>query len=195
LAPALSFFPTGRRIRPGPADPSWSAEAVLFDRDGTLVVDVPYNTDPALVALMPGARQAVRRARQAGLRTGVVTNQSGVGTGRITPDQLLAVNRRVEELLGPFDTWAVCTHRPDEGCGCRKPSSGLIESAAAALGVAPQRCAVIGDIGADMKAAQGAGARGVLVPSRSTRRPELAAARAVAPDLLRAVDYVLAGTC
>ena len=82
-------------------------DAVLFDRDGTLVVDVPYNGDPALVEPMPGARAALERLRAAGLRIGVVTNQSGLARGRFTADQLDAVNRRVEELLGPFDDWQI----------------------------------------------------------------------------------------
>jgi HAD superfamily hydrolase (TIGR01662 family) len=185
----------GLLVRPGRADPQWKAEAVLFDRDGTLVLDVPYNTDPERVVLMPGARTAVRRARQAGLRVGVVTNQSGVGTGRITPDQLAAVNARVEDLLGPFDVWEVCPHAPGDSCSCRKPAPGLVQRAAARLGIEPGQCAVIGDIGGDVDAAAAAGARSVLVPTVLTRTDEVARAAVVAPDVLRAVDYVLAGTC
>ncbi len=59
--------------------------AVLFDRDGTLVADVPYNGDPARVEPMPGARAALARLRAAGVATAVVSNQSGVALGRITP--------------------------------------------------------------------------------------------------------------
>ncbi|HET9691283.1 MAG TPA: HAD-IIIA family hydrolase [Acidimicrobiales bacterium] len=185
----------GLLVRPGQADPTWKAEAVLFDRDGTLVVDVPYNGDPTAVALMPGARQAVARARQAGCRVGVVSNQSGIARGLLTRAQVDAVNARVEELLGPFDTWQVCPHGPDDACGCRKPAPGLVLAAAHDLGVTPSACAVIGDIGADVEAARAAGARSVLVPTTTTRRGEVAAALVVAPSLLRAVDFVVAGTC
>jgi histidinol-phosphate phosphatase family protein len=168
-------------------------KAVLFDRDGTLVADVPYNGDPARVVVMPGAREAVERLRAAGVATAVVSNQSGVARGRIRAEQVEAVNRRVEELLGPLGPWMVCLHGPWEGCRCRKPAPGLIEAAAGALGVEAADCVVIGDIGADVEAARAAGARGVLVPTPVTRAEEVAAAPEVATDLLEAVELVLGG--
>jgi histidinol-phosphate phosphatase family protein len=166
-------------------------EAVLFDRDGTLVEDVPYNGDPDRVVPMPGAREALDRLRAAGVRVGVVSNQSGVGRGLITPAAVDAVNRRIEELLGPLGPWFVCPHGPDDGCSCRKPAPGLVTAAAAALGVLPERCAVVGDIGADVDAALACGARPVLVPTAVTRREEVAAAPEVAADLGEAVDLLL----
>src|SRR5207244_2431964 len=114
-------------------------------RDGTLIHDVPYNGDPAKMTPMPGARAALDLARRHGLRLGVVTNQSGVARGRLTPEQVGAVNDRVTELLGPFGSWQVCPHGPGDGCRCRKPAAGMILQAAAELGVAPAECVVIGD--------------------------------------------------
>jgi len=180
---------THRRARPRPAPEL----AVLFDRDGTLVHDVPYNGDPDLVRPVPGALAALTRLRAQGVPVGVVTNQSGIGRGLLTRDQVERVNARVEQLLGPFDTWQFCPHAPDDGCGCRKPRPGLVLSAAAALGVPAERCVVIGDIGADLAAARAAGARAVLVPTGLTRPEEVAAAPAVAPDLLTAVSIALTG--
>ena len=193
----VAFGPLLLLGRAEPVTPATSLPAaVLFDRDGTLVVDVPYNTDPALVEPMPGAVAAVAAVRGAGLPVGVVSNQSGIARGLIGPEQLRAVNARVDELFGPFDTWQVCPHGPDDGCACRKPQPGLVLAAAAALGVAPERVVVIGDIGADVGAAAAAGARGVLVPTPVTRRAEVedAAQRAeVAGTLAEAVALVLGG--
>jgi histidinol-phosphate phosphatase family protein len=166
-------------------------KAVLFDRDGTLVVDVPYNGDPDRVVVAPGAREAVGRLRAAGVATAVVSNQSGVARGLLRVEQVEAVNRRVEELLGPLGPWMVCLHGPGDGCRCRKPGPGLIEAAAGALGVEPGECVVIGDIWADVEAARAAGARAVLVPTGVTRAEEVAAAPEVAADLLAAVELVL----
>jgi histidinol-phosphate phosphatase family protein len=166
-------------------------DAVLFDRDGTLIADVPYNGDPERVVPMPGARAALDRLRAASLRLGVVTNQSGLARGRFTAEQLTAVNRRVEDLLGPFDTWQICPHDDSAGCHCRKPAPGLVLGAAAELGVPAYRCVVVGDIGRDMTAAQAAGAAGVLVPTPVTRAGEVAAAPTVAGDLTAAVDAIL----
>jgi len=175
--------------------PAWRGlpELVLFDRDGTLVHDVPYNGDPDLVRPVDGARESLDRLRAAGVRVGVVSNQSGVGSGRITLEQVEAVNRRVEELLGPFDVWQLCPHDRGEGCTCRKPAPGMVKDACAALGVDPARCLLVGDIGSDVEAAAAAGATGVLVPTGQTRPEEVAAAEHVRADLAAAVDDVLAG--
>ncbi|HEV2778900.1 MAG TPA: HAD-IIIA family hydrolase [Actinophytocola sp.] len=168
-----------------------AVRAVLFDRDGTLVEDVPYNADPALVRAMPGAREALDQLRLHGVRTGVVTNQSGVGRGLLTVARLRAVNARIDELLGRFSTWQVCPHRPDEGCACRKPRPGLVLAACAALDVRPVETVVIGDTGADVDAARAAGARAVLVPNPVTRPDEIDAAPAVADNLVAAVRLAL----
>jgi HAD superfamily hydrolase (TIGR01662 family) len=166
-------------------------DAVLFDRDGTLVVDVPYNGDPEQVRPMPGARAALDRLRAAGLRLGVVSNQSGIARGLLSPAEVERVNARVEELLGPFDTWQVCPHSAGDRCGCRKPAKGLVIAAAAALGTEPAACVVVGDIGADIVAAGAAGAAAILVPTRATLPTEIAAAPAVAGDLGQAADLIL----
>ena len=165
--------------------------AVLFDRDGTLVLDVPYNGDPALVRPVATAASAVRRLRDAGLAVGVVTNQSGIARGLVTPAQVIAVNARVDELLGPFDVWGFCPHAEPDGCRCRKPQPGLVLAACEALGVSPAETAVIGDIGSDLGAAHAAGAVGILVPTPATRAREIALAPIVAGDLSEAVDLVL----
>ena len=167
---------------------------VLFDRDGTLIEDVPFNGDPASVRPMPTAGPALRRLRLAGIPAGVVSNQSGIGRGLLTEDQVRAVNARVERLLGPFAVWLYCPHGPGDGCRCRKPRPGMLLDAAERLGVPPSALAVVGDIGADMAAAAAVGARAVLVPTPVTRRAEVVAAPAVAPTLLAAVALLLEAT-
>src|SRR6266511_1781566 len=171
--------------------PGRLTDAVLFDRDGTLIRDVPYNGDPEAVVPMPGARAALDRLRAAGLRVGVVTNQSGIARGVITPAQVEAVHARMAQLLGRFDDWRVCPHHEAAGCPCRKPAPGMIREAAGALGTVPARCVVVGDIGRDMVAAGAAGALGMLVPTEVTRPEEVAAAPAYAPDLAGATDWIL----
>jgi histidinol-phosphate phosphatase family protein len=165
--------------------------AVLLDRDGTLIVDVPYNGDPARVRPMPGAAEALGRLRRERIATAIVTNQSAVGRGLITTRQLHAVNRRVEQELGPLGPWLICPHDEGDGCGCRKPAAGLMIAAARALGVRPSQCAMIGDTAADMEAARAAGVRGVLVPTPVTRRQEVAMAGEVAGCLSEAVELLL----
>ncbi|MGQ7297054.1 HAD-IIIA family hydrolase [Quadrisphaera sp. KR29] len=192
-APRAAPWPQAQRAEP--------LAAVLFDRDGTLVHDVPYNGDPAQVRLVEGAREAVERVRAAGLRTGLVTNQSGVARGLITRDQADAVTAEAVRQVGGLDVVLTCPHAPEDACACRKPGPGMVLQAARRLGVPPSRVAVVGDIAADVGAAVAAGARGVLVPTPVTRSAEVDAARAaaasggpvlgVAPDLSGALDLLL----
>jgi histidinol-phosphate phosphatase family protein len=152
-------------------------QAVLFDRDETLIEDVPYNGDPERVKPAPHARALLDRLRAAGLQVAVVSNQSGVGRGYITSEQVDAVNRRVEELLGPFAGFFVCPHSPEDACECRKPKPKLILDAAAALGIAPSNCVVVGDKQSDVEAARNAGASAIRIDGPH--------------QLARAVDEVL----
>jgi histidinol-phosphate phosphatase family protein len=168
--------------------------AVLFDRDDTIIEDGPYLNDPAGVVPVPGAAVALNRLREQGLLLGVVTNQSGVASGLISPDQLEDVNAKVNSLLGPFDSWQVCPHASDAGCVCRKPSPGMVHAAAEALGVPTSRCVLIGDTGSDVEAALAADAEAILVPTARTLPQEIESAcrRArVASTLTDAVNLVL----
>jgi D-glycero-D-manno-heptose 1,7-bisphosphate phosphatase len=170
---------------------TWTPRAVLFDRDGTLIRDVPYNGDPALVEAMPTARAAVDVLRSRDVAVGVVTNQSGVARGLLSRGEVDAVNLRVDDLFGAMDVWAVCVHGSEEGCGCRKPAPGLILSALDALGVEPADAVVIGDIGSDVAAAAAAGCRAVLVPTPATLASEVQCSPLVAATVMDAVEHVL----
>lgn len=195
IPPAAVWWWVRALLRPTPPRPpepeSAPLKALLLDRDGTLVVDVPYNGDPAAVHPVPGAREAVEEARAAGLPLAVVTNQSGLARGAFTAEQMAQVHARVDEIFGAFDVWQVCPHGPDDACACRKPAPGSVLAAADRLGVEPGACALIGDIGADVQAAAAAGARGILVPTAATRTAELAAAPVVCRDLGTAVAHLL----
>ncbi len=147
---------------------------MFFDRDETLIEDVPYNGDPTRVVPLPGAREALDALRAAGIPVAVVSNQSGVGRGLIALAQVDAVNARVDELLGPFGGFFVCPHGPGDGCDCRKPHPRLILDAARALGVEPACCVVIGDKESDVQAARNAGAVGVRVDASHTVREAVA---------------------
>ena len=141
IPPAATWHTAARRAGAtgAPARGADVPDLVLFDRDGTLVHDVPYNGDPELVR--PGRRRRARRSTGcvgSGSAVGVVTNQSGVAVGRLTAAQVDAVNARVEELLGPFDTLVLVPARARRTrCTCRKPAPGMVVDACAELGVDP----------------------------------------------------------
>lgn len=158
--------------------------AVLFDRDGTLISDCSEGREA--IVLMPRAREALDHVRSHGVYIGVMTNQP-----RVRLDELQRIHERIERALGPIDGWFACTHDLYDGCECLKPQPGLIFRAARSFGISPQECALIGDIGGDIEAAQAAGAQGVLVPTAVTLRNEIEQSPIVCNDLLQAVEHIV----
>lgn len=142
---------------------------LFLDRDGTLMVDTGYVRDPADVTLLAGVAEGLRAAKEMGFELVVVSNQSGVGRGIITMEQLEAVQRRFEELLGEqgvaLDHVELCLHRPDEGCACRKPLPGMLVSAARLRGIDLRRSVMVGDRPTDVAAGRAAGCATILVGS------------------------------
>lgn len=146
--------------------------AVFLDKDGTLVVDAPFDTDPQRIRFTPQAPQALRRLAQAGFLLIVVTNQPGLATGRLSRQDFAAMQRaleqRVLEQAGvPLDGWFTCPHPPGpEGlprCLCRKPAAGLLRQARTAHGVDFARSWMVGDMLDDVEAGRRAGCRTVLL--------------------------------
>lgn len=169
-------------------------EAVMCDRDGTLIADVPYNGDPALVTALDGVVDGLAELRDRGLPVALITNQSGVAKGLIEREDVDAVNQAMVDLVGRLDAIAVCVHDDDTNCACRKPKPGLILEAAAALGVDPTHCVVVGDSIVDVMAAERVGARAILVTNGSEHHPAGPFESAVVvPTFRHAVDVILDG--
>lgn len=142
-------------------------DTVILDRDGTINVDRHYLADPEGVALLPGALEGLAALQRAGIHLAVVSNQSGVGAGRISPETLAQVNQRLLDILGRggvrLDGIYCCLHRPDEGCSCRKPLPELAWRAARELGLDLTRAVVAGDKAADVGLARALGVPAFLM--------------------------------
>lgn len=173
---------------------------MFFDRDGTLIADEHYLSEPERVRLLPGAAAAVRRVHEAGLAAVVVTNQSGIARGLFTEADYARVRDRVDALLAEagarVDATYHCPHHPDSGppCACRKPGIALFQQAASEHALDLARSAFIGDRLRDVQAAARFGALGVLVPSADTPFGEMQRAESeftVSTTLAAAVDRVL----
>jgi len=139
--------------------------ALLLDRDGTLIVDVGYPRDPALVEPLPGAIEALRELQQT-FALVIISNQSGIGRGLITEAEAKAVHDRVVEVFAAggvrFAGSYYCLHAPEAGCRCRKPAPGLILDAARDLGLELASSVMIGDKPSDLEAGRAAGCCEVL---------------------------------
>lgn len=167
-------------------------QAVFIDRDDTILVDTNYMSDAAAIQLVDGAHPALLRLAEAGLGLVLISNQSGVGRGWIRRDQVQAIEHRMCELLPGvrFDGFEYCFHRPDEGCGCRKPSPEMILRAARRLGLEPARCVMLGDKAKDVQAGAAAGCWTALV-SQDPQQAQACDADLVAADLAAAAAWVL----
>jgi D-glycero-D-manno-heptose 1,7-bisphosphate phosphatase len=135
--------------------------ALFLDRDGTVIEDNGYLGDPGGGRLLPGAAAALRALAQAGWKLIVISNQSGVGRGIIALQQMQAVQNRFLELMAscgvPITGSYLCTHAPDEGCECRKPSAFFLESAAREYSLDLGASWMVGDREADILCGRNAG--------------------------------------
>jgi len=176
-----------------------SRPAVFLDRDGTLIVERDYLADPDGVEFLPGALEALARLRDAGWPYVIVTNQSGIARGRISPEAYGAVATRLQELLEragvpPLATH-YCPHHPDVTgpCACRKPGTAMHREAAARHELDLAHSYYVGDKAADVLPALELGGTGILVRTGYGREQEtdLGPGTQVADDLSGAVDLVL----
>lgn len=137
--------------------------ALFLDRDGTLILDKHYLSDPAGVELIPGVVDGLRRARQLGYELFLFTNQSGIGRGMYTLQDTLRCNARMEELIGLgsplFKDVCIAPEAPDQPQQYRKPSPRFILESIERHGLDRAECWMVGDNLADFQAGQAAGVR------------------------------------
>lgn len=192
-------------IEPRPVDPSLSP-AVFLDRDGTINREMEYLSHPDGLELIPGVGQAVSSLNRAGYKAVVVTNQSGLARGLFSYSDLESIHARLRELLAQegatLDGIYFCPHHPEGSlpdlarvCDCRKPAGGLFVRAARDLKIDLARSVWVGDRQRDFQAAEKFGGRSVLVLTgyglEEARRPLEHPPALVAPDLRRAVEWII----
>lgn len=178
--------------------------AIFLDKDGTLVENVPYNVNPALIELTWHAGQGLQLLRQLGYALFVVTNQPGVARGLFTEAALGPVEHRLAERLAQYgvtlDGFYYCPHSPDGvigryaiPCTCRKPMPGMLLRAAYEHGIALAQSWMIGDILHDVEAGRRAGCRTVLIDNGNETEWKLSSLRTphlTAPDLYAAAQMI-----
>ncbi len=137
--------------------------ALFLDRDGTLIPDVGYLSDPEKVALLPDVVTALTDAKARGYKLVIVSNQSGIARGYFDEATAHRVQARVNDMFEArgvtFDGVYFCVHGPDDGCACRKPSPGMLLDAARDLDIDLSRSIMIGDKPSDIEAGRHAGCR------------------------------------
>ena len=180
-------------------------QAVFLDRDGTLIEHVPYLSDPALVRVLPGVAEALKRLRRAGFALVLVTNQSAIGRGMLTEERLHQIHHELSrQLAASGATIDQIYYCPDAPVGedrtvvensDRKPGPGMLLRAASDLNLELSACWMVGDLISDVLAGFNAGCKSILVQSGQTSTEEAsvyAGQSLIASDLGAAVDLILA---
>jgi D-glycero-D-manno-heptose 1,7-bisphosphate phosphatase len=173
--------------------------AVFLDRDGTVIQERGYLSDPAAIELIPGAAQAIRLINRLGLHTVVVSNQSGVGRGYFPASTVEEIDCRLRLLLEQegalLEGSYFCPHLPDAGCACRKPETGMLQKAAEELQLDLPSSYLVGDKGTDIEAIHRMGGKGILVLTGYGKEEQGDNREAlpdfIAQDLLEAVYWIL----
>jgi D-glycero-D-manno-heptose 1,7-bisphosphate phosphatase len=159
---------------------------VVLDRDGTIIEEVSYLSDPKQIALIPGTGKALRDLSAMGFGLVVITNQSAVGRGYFDEAQLTRIHDRFLEMLRAedisLDGLYFCPHTPQDQCLCRKPRTGLIQRASEDLNFELSRSIVIGDKLSDIEMGCRVGAMTMLV--RTGYGAQVASEHKVAPDYI-----------
>ena len=180
----------------GGSRPGSGNRAVFLDRDGVLIEDTGYPSDPDAISLLPGVSAGLRRLQAAGWRLVVVSNQSGVARGKFDLARLDQIHDRLRALLKDegveLDALYFCPHHPagiapfNVPCHHRKPEAGMLRSASVELGLDLAQCWMIGDKESDVQAAHAAGVRAILLASAADTRAEVTSA-----DLVEAAAVIL----
>ena len=185
-------------------------KVAYLDRDGTINVEKEYLSKPDEVELIPGSASAIRLLNEAGYRVFGVSNQAGVARGYFTIEDILAVNKKVSELVakggGRLEEIFYCPHHPEgkvaeytKTCGCRKPAAGMIEQAVEKYDLNPSETVVIGDKALDIKMGHNIGATTILVYTGygKSEKEKMKSKRETPPDYyaedLLAAVYCLLG--
>lgn len=179
--------------------------AIFLDRDGTINKEVGYLSSLAQLILYPDAARAIKMINGSGMKSVVVTNQSGVARGYFTAAFVADVHRKIQSMLAPhqahLDAFYYCPHHPEgqgiyrQECNCRKPEPGMLLTAAQDLGIDLGRSYLIGDTRKDMQAGLKAGTKAVLVRTGYGREAEADCSDVglnyIADDILAAVKWIM----
>jgi histidinol-phosphate phosphatase family protein len=169
------------------------SRAVFVDRDGTIMHDADYCSDPKQVHIFEGVPEALRDLKGKGYKLIVITNQSGIGRGFFTMDQYRAVEAEVLRQLGPdlIDATYFCADVPDQPSKCRKPAPGMILEAVRDHHVDVSRSFFIGDKEIDAECGHNAGVRTIRVQTGFDRDTNGSCADWVARDFAEAAKIIV----
>ena len=180
--------PGARHSRPFPSSrcpPGAPRGALFIDRQAGVIREICASSASPDAEALRRLRRALDQLRQVGARIGVASHNRADSWETFDVQEITAMNTRIEAALGPIDLWCVCLVDADGGCACAEPSAGVLATGARAVGIGPERCAVLGERGRMTAAAESVGAPTMAHP------PTVGQALADAPSrLTEAVEHL-----
>jgi D-glycero-D-manno-heptose 1,7-bisphosphate phosphatase len=166
--------------------------AVFLDRDGTIMRDVDFCSDPKAIELLDGVIEAMQKLKRAGFKLFVITNQSGIGRGYFTEQEYRAVESELNRKLGAglVDATYFCPDKPGTESRRRKPAPAMVLEAVRDHNLDLNRSFFIGDKAIDVDCGRNAGLRTVLVRT-GYGASEKCASDWTAEDLAGAAEIIL----
>ena len=170
-----------------------ASPAIFVDRDGTIMEDRDYCSDPKDVKIFPGVPEALGRLKSKGFKLIIITNQSGIGRGLMTAEQYRAVEGEVSRQLGAslIDATYFCPDVPSQHSSCRKPAPGMILQATREHRIDLPCSFFIGDKEIDAECGRNAGVRTIRVQTGIQHDMAGSIADWIASDFVAAAKIIL----
>jgi D-glycero-D-manno-heptose 1,7-bisphosphate phosphatase len=180
-------------------------KAIFIDRDGTLIKDIPYNTDPALISLEFYAAEMLQLLKRNNYLLIIISNQSGIARGWVRMEDVYKIHQAIRRKLLPYnvqlDSIYYCPHLPQGviedyvlDCNCRKPKPGMLLRAAKDFNIDMSNSWMVGDILNDVEAGNAAGCKTILIDNGNETEWEMNIKRTptyIVKDLKEATEIIL----
>lgn len=173
-------------------------KAVFFDRDGTLNIDNKgYINDPKEMHLFLSSAEVLKYLKLLEYKIFIISNQSGIGRGMITPDSFRKVNSKFLMLAGGYNTIddiLYCVHSPDHDCQCRKPKTLLLKIVKEQYKIDFKKSYFIGDKMSDIYCGVKAGLKTIMINNTvsETNNKLMGKGKIVKPDIrIKSIEEIL----
>ena len=145
-------------------------KVVFLDRDGTIIENIGYCSRPEDINILPTVPEAIKLLNENGFKVIIITNQSGIGRGHFTEEDLAKVHKKLVDDLSEqnaiIDAIYYCPHHPKDNCECRKPKTALFKKAIKEFNINVKKSFVIGDSRCDIEAGKHIWCRTILLGNK-----------------------------
>ncbi len=170
--------------------------AIFLDRDGTIIEDNGYISNPLNIVFYPNSFEALQILQEHFLLF-IITNQSGISKGLITGNEVEEVNKHIIGVLKArgitiYDLFC-CPHKNEDNCECKKPKPYFIHHAAGLYNIDLTKSFMVGDHPSDIQCGINGGVTPIYLLSGHGRkhRNEMNSDFKICENILEASKYIM----